>query len=302
LTPSSCILSNQTITITTVNLINTNLQITLQLVECCTNPRSTAPTGIFKLYTYSFDHYMIDYSNTTLKVINFLPISFAFLIVSPQSSINNAATSYDFTLRQNNFWDSNSNLLIMFPTIVTVYSNATCINITSGSSLNCNVFSNSTGGFVNITLSQSDSFAYIRVNSIVNPPSIEQTLPFHITTFTPNGYVYATDNTSLSIKTSIPSAFLSFTYTFSSLIYNTSSDLTLTFSNTAATSNLFILSNFQQFVNLTVTNFSCTSSFPLTCYQNLSTLYIAPVSNTDKFPLNTTIVIHNTFIPLLNTT
>jgi len=246
---------------------------------------------------------MIDYSNSSCQITNFIPIQFFNLLLTASSSTNNATCSYSFNIQQTNSWDANSSLIIQVPATISTNGNIYCLNTTSSTNLTCSLIANATGTFINVILSNSSSSFLLTINSLINPPSLQQSSAFTLTTYTSDGYVYATDNSTLTITNTAPSSFISLAYSFSSQIYNTTSNLTLTIANILSNSNLYVLANALEIVNTSIGNISCTSPlFLLTCYMNGSSLFITPTNSSVYFQINTTISINNLFIPLANIT
>ena len=265
-----------------------------------TNPPNTQPTGFFSIYTYSSGNYLIDFSNNTYIFNNFQPASYQALTLIASSQINSASTSYTLTIQHTNTWGIGSYLIVDLPSTVSL-ATPTCLDINNNNAaLTCAMVNTSQ---LKIDLPGNGSLISVDIASPVNPSSLRPTSTFTVSTYSSLGYLYATDNSSLSLTMTTASQFSSFSYQFSNLIYNTSSNLTLTMGNNIGNTDTYTISPFSQFSSSPFANISCTSpSFALTCSISGDFLSITPTNPSDLFPSNTTIEILDLFIPVSNTT
>ena len=220
--------------------------------------------------------------------------------MTPSSQINSASTSYTLTIQHNNIWGSGSYLIVDFPSTISL-ATPTCLDINNNNAaLTCAMVNTSQ---LKIDLPGNGSLISVDIASPVNPSSLRPTSTFTVSTYSSLGYLFATDNSSLSLTMTTASQFSSFTYQFSSLVYNTSSNLTLTMGNLIGNTDTYTISPFSQFSSSPLANISCTSpSFALTCSISGDVLSITPTNISDLFPSNTTIEILDLFIPVSNTT
>ena len=120
---------------------------------------------------------------------------------------------------------------------------------------------------------------------------------FNITTYTSEGYIYATNN-DISIFTLTASSFPNLTYSFSNPYYNQSTDLTFNIINSASITSSYTLTNINQY--LSTGSISCSSlTATVSCSISGSNLIVSTPTN---FPINADFTIINLFVPMANTT
>jgi hypothetical protein len=270
-----------------------NQVVTIGLNNFATNPKSTRPTTSFQSYTYSPDGLMVNYINSSLTVNNLIPLDFTFASITPSNYNNSAVAIYQIYLMQTASWDSNSYLIIQMPSAITITSNATCVNFVTSLTLSCSTIG--VAGF-NITLPGVNSSLSVLIQ-LKNAPSLRPSSTFNITTYTSDGYIYATSN-AISVTTLTASSFFNLTYSFSNPYYNQSTNLTFNIVNSASITTSYALTNINQY--LSSGSVSCSSlTATVTCSISGSNLI---VSTAATFPINTDFTIINLFVPMANTT
>lgn len=292
----ACTINGQVFSIPLGNqIILANTALTIALNGFGTNPKSTRPTSSFQLYVYSSDNYLINYVNSSLVISNFIPIGLSFLSISLSNYTNSINAVYSFYIQQLVPWDNSSYVVISLPPTITPSNNSPiCTDLIAAASLSCTV-TNSTS--IKVTIPNSLSILSLSVSSLTNSPSFRTSSNFSVSTYTSDGYMYATD-TSVNVTTSSASLFSNISYSYSNPYYNQTTNLTISIANNAAITTTYILSNINQFNN--GTNISCSSSNSSpTCLVNGSNLII---STNSTFPLTNDITILNLFVPLANVT
>jgi hypothetical protein len=140
----SCSLVNATFKVPIGSVsINRGQVVTMTLFGFGINPKSTRPTSFVSIYTYSSDNFMIDYSNSSFRISNFLPVGYSLLSLIQSNSTNSLATTYTVKLQQSSSWDSNSYLLIQLPPTVTSNSSISCVDSNTNASISCSYIANS---------------------------------------------------------------------------------------------------------------------------------------------------------------
>lgn len=273
--------------------ISANQTITIGLANFGTNPNTTRPTTTFQLYLYSPDGFLVNYLNSTLPITNLLPIDFNFITITPSNYNNNASTLYTFYLMQAAQWDNNSYLIIQIPTSIAI-TTPVCTNVIANTTLSCTVV-NATNN-LNVSLPAVGSSLTLAV-TLVNPPSFRPSSNFVVTTYTSDGYIYASNN-AISVTTTIPSSFQNVSYSFSNPYYNQSTNLTFHLANLAPITSSYTLTNAKQFTS--TLNISCSSlTATVSCSLSASNIII---SSNSTFPLSTDFIILNLFVPMSNIT
>lgn len=297
----SCSLNASTFTVPLGALaISAGQNITVTLIGFAVLPKSTRPTGFFSIYSYSADNFMVDYSNSSYRVSSLVPVGYSLLSLSQANRTNSLSTVYNLKMQQNSPWDSNSYLLVQLPPAITATnSSISCADSNTNTPIPC-TYTISTPNYINISLASSGSSLDTKISALVNPESCQPTSAFLFTTYTSDGYLYAYDNSSVTITNNAPSAFTAFSYSFSSSTYNSSSTLILNITNLVTSTSGYSLTSFSQFVNSSISSISCSSSLDLSCTMNGSALIINPIVSNSVFPVNTSIVVSGLFIPLAN--
>lgn len=150
---------------------------------------------------------------------------------------------------------------------------------------------------MNVSLATIGSSLTLSI-SLVNPPSYRPSSNFSLTTYTSDGYIYAS-NSAISVTSTKPSSFQNVSYSFSNPYYNKSTNLTFNLVNLAAITSSYTLSNANQFTS-GENNISCSSlTAAVSCI--LSTSSIIVTSNS-TFPSSTDFTILNLFVPMSNIT
>lgn len=294
----ACLVNGSTFTLPLgTKAITAGDNIVVSLKTFGVNPKSTQPTSPIRLYTTTSNGYLVDYTNTTLQISNFLPAAFSSLSLTPSNLNNSGAANYTLAFSQPSSWDVNSSLVLTIPPTATLAA-PVCTNATDGTLLACSL----SNGSLTVQLPLSGSSARVNISGFTNPYSLQPTAPFSLTTYSPLRYSYALSSNSLIVTTSTPSAFPAVSYVFSSRIYDTATNLSLTLTNINSLANKYTISPFAQFVNASKKNYSCSSpSFPLTCTLATNTLTIAPTNASLNFPASTVIELVDLWVPVSNT-
>lgn len=166
----SCSLSGSTFKVPINTLaIGSGQKVTVTMIAFAVLPKSTRPTDLFSIYTYSSDNYMVDYSNNSFRLTGLLPVSYFLLSLTPANATNSLSTVYNLKMQQNSPWDANSYLLIQLPTTLTSSNSISCTDSTTNSSSSCSYISNSTANYIKIILATSGSSINMMLSSLVNP-------------------------------------------------------------------------------------------------------------------------------------
>ncbi len=288
-----CSLSSFTFTIPLVDhTLGTGDAVTLSFISFGTNPATTKPTSPLQIYTATKDGYLVDYSNATAVVSGFTPGEFLTANITATSKINLAGSNYSVNLQQGSKWGSNSVLRVTLPKEVTVSTSLSCYNGSSGVQLVCAGNSTAVPQVVDVTLPDATNAVNVILVTLTNPPSLKPSSAFTLETLSSEGYAYCISS-SVTVTTTLPSAFVSVSYTFSSQVYNSSSNLSLTMVHRSS-SNQLTLAQFSQFT----TSPTCSeATISVSCSIQGTTLVIVPTNASLLYPMETNLLVQGLTIP-----
>jgi hypothetical protein len=274
--------------------------LTFQLSNLLTQ-NTTQPTATFTARSYDATSGAIDVSSNSVTLSVVQGNSFNLLSLSRSGSTNSQAVNYTLTFEQVQNSSNVSAITITLSSLLTATSLSTVKQQFSNGSTAALVFSRS-GSTIQTTLSSSSSTYTLFLSTIGNPPSTQPlTSPLLLTSYTANRLYIYSQMYAQDIVNTAPSTTLVSAFSFSSLVEEAPTALTL---------NLTQPSNFSTLVHKVVLDIpalfgtgsqTCSGFSGILCVLTASTLTIT-ASNGSSLPSPIILTVSNLMSPPIGST